>query len=462
MSEAACSPGCRPVRVGERPTPRYYIETWGCQMNLLDSDKIAGALESNGYERAGEAGEADVVVLNTCSIREKAEEKVFSELGRLRALKDRRDGVVLAVCGCVAQQEGARIFERAPHVDLVIGTRATAALPTLVDRIRSGDESARRTAQTELRNDSLDFPHDQIRRDPAAGKAFVTVIEGCNHRCTFCIVPTTRGREASRDMDDVLAEVRQLAERGVAEVEFLGQTVNAYRDPRGRTLADLLVAASRVPGVRRIRFTTSHPAQMTERLVHAMAASRPKVCPYLHLPAQSGSSAVLRAMRRGYDRDGYLRKVEALRGTMPELALGTDIIVGFPTETEADFRDTLRLLEEVEFDTVYSFVYSPRPGTPAAGWPDPVPSHEKRARLEALQSLQKTIQERKHAAYVGKEVEVLVEGPSKRSPSEWAGRTPEFRVVNFAGPTAPGRFETVRITAATAFSLRGELLRRPA
>ncbi len=462
MSEAAWDPPVRRVRVGDRPVGRYHIETWGCQMNLLDSDKIAGALERRGYERAREAGEADVVVLNTCSIREKAEEKVFSELGRLRALKDRREGMVLAVCGCVAQQEGARIFERAPYVDLVVGTRATAALPILLDRIRSGDRSARRTADTELRNDSLLFPHDQIRREPAAAKAYVTVIEGCNHRCTFCIVPTTRGREASRDMDDVLAEVRQLADRGVAEVEFLGQTVNAYRDRRGRTLADLLAAASRLGGVRRIRFTTSHPAQMTERLMDAMAASRPKVCPYLHLPAQSGSSAVLRAMRRGYDRDGYLRKVEALRDRMPELALGTDIIVGFPTETDADFQDTLRLLEEVEFDTVYSFVYSRRPGTPAARWPDPVPPPEKRRRLEALQSLQKAIQERRHAAYVGREVEVLVEGPSKRTSSEWTGRTPEARVVNFAGSTAPGRFETVLVTAATAYSLRGELVRRSA
>lgn len=461
MSEAACGPGA-PVQDRRRPAGRYYVETWGCQMNLLDSDKISGALERHGFERAREASEADVIILNTCSIREKAEEKVFSELGRLRALKDGHDGVVLAVCGCVAQQEGARIFERAPHVDLVIGTRATGTLPVLIHRIRSGDESARRTADTELRNDSVHFPYDQIRREPAAGKAYVTVVEGCNHRCSFCIVPTTRGREVSRDMDDVLAEVRQLVEQGVAEVEFLGQTVNAYRDPRGRTLADLLVAASRVAGVRRIRFTTSHPAQMTERLVDAMATTRPKVCPYLHLPVQSGSTAVLRAMRRGYDRDGYLRKVEALRARMPDLALGTDIIVGFPTETDADFRDTLRLVQEVEFDTVYSFVYSPRPGTPAAGWPDPIPPREKRERLEALQCVQKTIQERRHAAYVGKEVEVLVEGPSKRNASEWSGRTPDFRVVNFAGNTAPGRFETVRITGATAFSLRGELRCGPA
>jgi len=457
MSEALPSvPG--PAPAAERKAAgRYFIETWGCQMNLLDSDRIAGALEQHGYERAGSIGEADLVVLNTCSIREKAEEKVFCELGRLRALKRRRKDLVLAVCGCVAQREGARIFERAPYVDLVIGPRATGALPVLANRIRAGDETARGTADTELRDDSLHFPFDQIRRDPAAGKAYVTIIEGCNHRCTFCIVPKTRGRQLCRNMDDVLAEVRALAQRGVAEVEFLGQTVNAYLDPQHRTLADLLVEASRIDGIRRIRFTTSHPTQMTEPLMDAMAACGPTVCPYLHLPAQSGSSSVLAAMRRGYDRDGYLRKVEALRRRIPDLALGTDIIVGFPTETDSDFRETLRLLEEVQFDTLYSFVYSPRPGTVAATWPDPVPPQEKLARLRELQSLQKTIQERKHRAYVGREVEVLVEGPSKRDPAEWTGRTPHNRVVNFPGETAPGRFERVRILRASAFSLRGEL-----
>ena len=327
---------------------RYHIETWGCQMNVLDADKMSGALEAAGYVRAESAAAADVVLLNTCSIREKAAEKVFSELGRLKPLKDLRPDVVLGVCGCVAQQEGEAIFDRAPYVDLVIGTRATRSLPLLVERLREGDETARHVVDVELRNDSIHFPFDRIRRDiTGAGKAFVTIIEGCNHRCTFCIVPQTRGREVSRDMDDVLDEVRALAERGFQEVEFLGQTVNAYRDPQGRALGDLLRQASRVAGIERIRFTTSHPAQMTDALMDAMAAAQPRLCSYLHLPVQSGSTDVLRAMRRGYDREGYRAKIRGLRTRMPELCLGTDVIVGFPTETEGDFEQTLSLLEEV-------------------------------------------------------------------------------------------------------------------
>ncbi|HEX4825620.1 MAG TPA: tRNA (N6-isopentenyl adenosine(37)-C2)-methylthiotransferase MiaB [Candidatus Polarisedimenticolaceae bacterium] len=437
--------------------PRYFIETWGCQMNVLDADKMSGALERHGYLRAGNLEDADVVLLNTCSIREKAQEKVFSELGRLKPLKARKPGLVLGVCGCVAQQEGASIFARAPHVDLVVGTRATASLPIFVDRLRAGDESARHSADTELRNDSIDFPYEQIRRSPAtAGKAYVTVIEGCNHRCAFCVVPTTRGREVCRDLDDVLAEVRSLAGSGTREVEFLGQTVNAYRDGRGRTLADLLLETRRVDGIDRIRFTTSHPAQMTERLMDAMAEARPKLCAYLHLPVQSGSSAVLAAMRRGYDREGYLRKIEGLRRRMPELALGTDVIVGYPAESEAEFGETLTLLEEVAFDTVYSFTYSPRPGTAAEGLSD-LPAEVKFDRLARLQALQKEIQERIGQRFVGREVEVLVEGENVRRAGEWSGRSAEHRVVNFRGESTPGRLERVRITRATAFSLRGEI-----
>jgi MiaB/RimO family radical SAM methylthiotransferase len=259
------------VGVAPRKADRYYIETWGCQMNVLDADKMSGALERHGYVRVASVDQADVVLLNTCSIREKAKEKVFSELGRLKPVKDLRPDVVLGVCGCVAQQEGAEIFSRAPYVDFVLGTRATRSLPILVDRLRAGDESARHAVDVEFRDDSIAFPYDQIRRDiDGAAKAFVTIIEGCNHRCTFCIVPQTRGSEITRDMDDVLDEVRALAARGFREVEFLGQTVNAYRDASGRTLGDLLVAAARVDGIERIRFTTSHPAQMTDRLMDAM------------------------------------------------------------------------------------------------------------------------------------------------------------------------------------------------
>jgi len=440
--------------------PRYFIETWGCQMNVLDADKLSGAMERHGFERSEVADDADVVLLNTCSIREKAEEKVFSELGRLKPLKDRNPAMILGVCGCVAQQEGSAIFSRAPYVDFVLGTRATASLPIFVERLRAGDESARHVTDVALRDDSILFPFDQIRREAGAtSKAFVTIVEGCNHRCTFCIVPTTRGREVSRDMDDVLAEVRDLAERGFCEIEFLGQTVNAYRDRRGRALSDLLLAAAAVDGVERIRFTTSHPAQMTEGLMDAMAAARPKLCPYLHLPVQSGSSAVLRSMRRGYDRETYLAKIEGIRRRIPDIALGTDVIVGFPGEAEDDFQQTLSLLSEIGFDTVYAFTYSERPGTPATEMDGSVATAEKFERLARLQALQKSIQERLGQRWVGQKVAVLVEGENRRRPEEWTGRSAESRVVNFSGRSAPGRIETVRIMHASAYSLRGEIAR---
>ena len=428
-------------------------------MNVHDSEKLAGSLEREGLLPASEPSRADVILLNTCSIREKAAEKMFSELGRLRRLKDRNPELLLGVCGCVAQQEGDRIYQRAPYVDFVIGPRATGSLPGIVRRLRAGDRGARHTTDTEYREDSIRFPFDQIRREGrGAGKAFVTVIEGCNHRCTYCIVPTTRGREVCRDMGDVLAEVLSLVSRGVREIEFLGQTVNAYRDPHGRTLADLLTATAAVPGVERIRFTTSHPAQMTERIMDAMGAAHPKVCPYLHLPVQSGSDSVLKAMRRGYDRRGYLRKLEGLRRRIPGIRFGTDVIVGFPTETDRDFADSMSLLEEVEYDICYSFAYSPRPGTAALGLGDPILLHEKLARLNKLQALQNRIQERRNRSWVGEKVKVLVEGPSKRAQDEWTGRTPENRVVNFPGTSAPGRLEFVEVVDSTAFSLRGRLL----
>ncbi len=443
----------------ERRAERYFIESWGCQMNVLDADKMSGALERHGYVRADCAEDADVVLLNTCSIREKAKEKVFSELGRLKPIKDMRPDVVLGVCGCVAQQEGEEIFSRAPYVDFVVGTRATRSIPILVDRLRAGDDSARHSVDIELRNDSIHFPFDQIRREiTGAAKAFVTIIEGCNHRCTFCIVPQTRGREISRTMDDVLREVRALAARGIREVEFLGQTVNAYRDPSGNTLGELLVATARVDGIERIRFTTSHPAQMTDRLMDAMATARPRLCSYLHLPVQSGSSRVLLAMRRGYDREGYLAKISGLRARIPELCLGTDIIVGFPTETEEDFQQTLSLLHEVDYDTVYSFAYSVRPGTAAPSLGPDLPEELKFERLARLNAAQKSIQERRNRSWIGRKVEVLVEGPNRRNAREWTGRTPEARWVHFDGSSAPGRIELIRVAQASAFSLRGEIV----
>jgi tRNA-2-methylthio-N6-dimethylallyladenosine synthase len=445
------------------PSGRYWIATWGCQMNVHDSEKLAGSLAQQGYVPATGPEQADVVLLNTCSIREKAAEKIFSELGRLRPLKEARPEMVLGVCGCVAQQEGERIFTRAPYVDLVVGTRATATLPIVVERLRAGDAAAAGTCDTELREDSIRFPFDRIRREgEGTGKAYVTVVEGCNHRCTYCVVPRTRGPEVCRDLDDVLAEVRALASRGVVEIEFLGQTVNAYRDSRGRVLADLLLAAAELPDVERLRFTTSHPAQMSERLMDAMKAASPKVCPYLHLPVQSGSSAVLRSMRRGYDREGYLAKIDALRRRLPEINLGTDVIVGYPTEGEDDFVQTLTLLREVGYDTLYAFAYSARPATAALGLGDPVATSEKLERLARLQAHQREIQRRRAQRWVGQEVEVLVEGPSKLEASAWTGRTPHGRRVNFPAHTAPGKRERVRVLSATAYSLRGALAAPPA
>jgi tRNA-2-methylthio-N6-dimethylallyladenosine synthase len=427
-------------------------------MNVHDSEKLAGLLEREGYVRAAGEDDADVILLNTCSIREKAAEKVFSELGRLRRLKSKKSGMLLGVCGCVAQQEGESIYRRAPYVDFVVGPRAIESIGPALAKIRLGQHGALRVTDTEYRHDSIRFPFDQIRRDgECRAKAFVTIIEGCNHRCTYCIVPTTRGREIHRPMAGVLDEVHSLAGKGVVEVEFLGQTVNAYRDEEGNTLAELLKASATIDQIRRIRFTTSHPAQMTESLMDAMAAAQPKLCSYLHLPVQSGSTAVLKRMRRGYDRETYLDKIQALRTRIPEMRFGTDVIVGFPGETEEDFGQTIRLLDEVQFDTVYSFAYSPRPGTRSLELRDELTPANKHERLQRLQEHQKLIQTRRMAGWLGRTVEVLVEGRSKRNQERWTGRTVEARVVNFEGPSAAGRLQPVEITETTPFSLIGQV-----
>jgi len=435
----------------------YHIHTWGCQMNVHDSEKLAGLLEREGYVRASDENDADVILLNTCSIREKAAEKVFSELGRLRPIKE-KNKAVLGVCGCVAQQEGERIYQRAPYVDFVVGPRATESIAPTLAGIRAGGQRGLRVVDTAYRDDSIKFPFDEIRRvGEGRAKAFVTIIEGCNHRCTYCIVPTTRGREIYRPIETVLDEVRSLAAKGVLEVEFLGQTVNAYRDENGNTLADLLTETSAIDSIGRIRFTTSHPAQMTPRLMDAMAATQPKLCAYLHLPVQSGSTRVLQRMRRGYDRETYLEKIQALRSRIPGIVFGTDIIVGFPGETEEDFEETIQLLDEVQFDTVYSFAFSPRPGTKALDLVDELAPAEKHVRLQRLQEHQKAIQARRMARWEGQTVEVLVEGRSKRNTQRWTGRTVEARVVNFEGPSETGRLEQVRITETTPFSLTGRV-----
>lgn len=431
-------------------TGGYWIETWGCQMNEHDSEKMAGTLEGLGYVPAPAPAEADVVLLNTCAIREKAAERVRHYLDQLRpALAGRRD-VIVGVCGCVAQLEGEALLRRG--ADLVLGPRAASRLAE-----RLAEAKARRgIVDTTLYPDSL-AAAVAARRQEGRVKAFVTIMEGCSKSCAYCVVPTTRGREASRGMDDVMAEVARAAAQGHPEIEFLGQNVNAWRCPdTGAQLGDLLRAAGAVPGVRRLRFTTSHPLQLGTPIIEAMAET-PQVCEALHLPVQSGSSRILKAMRRGYDRERYLAKVDELRKRIPALALSTDVIVGFPGETEEDFAETLSLVREVGFDQMFSFVFSPRPNTVAAMMRDDTPPERKNERLVELQALQQEIQRARGEAYLGRTLEVLVESKSRRDDGEWAGRTRCGRVVNFAADgVAPGDFVEVRITAAGPVSLRGE------
>jgi len=432
---------------------RYWIETWGCQMNEHDSEKLSGALEGLGYERAGGPADADLVLLNTCSIREKAEEKVYQYLARLRAARRENPSMIIGVAGCVAQMSGASLRDREPIVDLVLGPRAAGRLPELLARVTE----RRGIVDTTLYQDGLFRSDRPVRRDPRRVKAWVTVMEGCNKSCAYCIVPTTRGREVYRPLDGILAECADLVADGFAEIELLGQNVNAWRDREaGEWFDGLLRRVGSIPGLRRLRFTTSHPAQFTDRIIEAMAET-PAVCHALHLPVQSGSSRVLARMRRGYDRARYLDRVQRLREAMPDIALSTDVIVGFPGETEDDFRETLTLVEEVGFDQMFSFIYSPRPGTPAAMVRDDLPAERKTARLMELQQLQRRIQLERNRARVGRVVRVLVEGPSRRDAEEWAGRTPGNQVVNFAAEGVRAGDEiAVRITAAGPNSLRGE------
>lgn len=434
-------------------SPLYWIETWGCQMNEHDSEKLAGTLEGLGYRPAASPEAADFVLLNTCAIREKAEEKVYQYLNRLAAAKRARPEMILCVAGCVAQLAGERLRERAPLVDLVLGPRAAPRLPEYLGQIKD----RRGIVDTTLYQDSILAGATQVRREPGRVKAFVTVMEGCNKTCSYCVVPSTRGRESSRRRDDLLREVAGLAGEGYREIEFLGQNVNAWCCPEtGARLGDLLRAAARAEGIRRIRFTTSHPLHLSSEIIDAMAEV-PEVCNFLHLPVQSGSSAILKAMRRGYDRERYLAKVNELRKRIPDLALSTDVIIGFPGEGEVDFQDTLSLVREVGFDQMFSFIFSPRPGTAAALLADDLPGQRKTERLMELQALQREIQLVRNQALIGKEFEVLVDSASRRDAGEWAGRTTCNHVVNFAADGVRiGDFVQLRIAAAGPNSLRGQ------
>ena len=439
-------------------TKKLYLRSFGCQMNDYDSARIADLLRDRmGLERTERLEEADVVVLNTCSIREKAQEKVFSDLGRIREAKKLRPGMMIAVGGCVASQEGGKILERAPWVDAVFGPQTMHRLPDML---------AARTATGRPQVD-VSFPEiekfDNLPAPEAQGAAaFVSIMEGCSKYCTYCVVPYTRGEEISRPLVDVLVEVAQLADQGVKEVTLLGQNVNAYRGrtPEGDTadFAMLLDYVSEIEGIERIRYTTSHPREFTQRLIDAYARL-PKLVSHVHLPVQAGSDRILSAMKRGYTALEYKSIIRRLKAARPGIAIATDFIVGFPGETAEDFEKTMKLIEDVGFDASFSFIYSPRPGTPAARLPDDTPYAVK---LERLQRLQKKIDENAtaiSASMLGKIERVLVLGPARRGEGELMARTDNNRIVNFAGPASLiNQMANVRITEVFPHSLGGELV----
>ncbi|HSE13772.1 MAG TPA: tRNA (N6-isopentenyl adenosine(37)-C2)-methylthiotransferase MiaB [Rudaea sp.] len=445
---------------------KLFIKTHGCQMNEYDSAKMADVLKAaHGLDLTENEAEADVILVNTCSIREKAQEKVFSQLGRWRELKQARPGLVIGVGGCVASQEGEAIVRRAPYVDLVFGPQTLHRLPQLI-------ELRRKTQRPQV---DISFPEiekfDHLPEPRKEGvTAFVSIMEGCSKYCSYCVVPYTRGEEISRPFDDVVAEVAALADQGVREVNLLGQNVNAYRgamhDGGVADLAVLIHAIAEFDGIGRIRFTTSHPLEFSDSLIEAYA-NVPKLANYLHLPVQSGSDRILGAMKRGYTAIEFKQKIRRLRRVRPDICVSSDFIVGFPGETDADFEQTMKLIDDVGFDQSFSFIFSRRPGTPAANLPDDTPDSVKHARLARLQDAINANAKRIAQAMVGSTQNVLVEGPSRKNPNELAGRTQNMRYVNFpvpAGLTAAGlvgQFIDVQITETKANSLRGRLAGPP-
>jgi tRNA-2-methylthio-N6-dimethylallyladenosine synthase len=437
---------------------KLFIRTFGCQMNEYDSQKMQDLLhESHGLELTDDPERADVLLLNTCSIREKAQEKVFSQLGVWKDWKRDRPGLVIGVGGCVASQEGETIRERAPYVDLVFGPQTLHRLPQMLSRAQEGHEPTVDISFPEIEK------FDRLPEPRAEGpSAFVSIMEGCSKYCTFCVVPYTRGEEISRPFDDVLAEIAQLAVQGVREVNLLGQNVNAYRgrmhDGEIADLALLIRYVAAIDGIDRIRYTTSHPVEFSDALIETYA-DVPELVSHLHLPVQSGSDRILLAMKRGHSAFDYKQKVRKLRAVRPDVSMSSDFIVGFPGETEQDFEHTMRLIDEIGFDHSFSFIYSRRPGTPAAEMPDDVPLALKQARLARLQHTIKDHAQKISRAMVGAVQRVLVERPSRKDPNEFAGRTENNRVVNFVGTDELiGQFVDLRITAANPNSLRGVLL----
>jgi tRNA-2-methylthio-N6-dimethylallyladenosine synthase len=429
---------------------RFFIQTFGCQMNVNDSERVAGLLQSRGFEAADNASEADFVFLNTCAVREKATEKFRHSLGRLRRLKARRPDLRIGVGGCAAQLEGEKLLDRARHVDVLVGTHNLHRVPELLDEAAVTGQIA---VDLDRSADAFAIP-EKVTAHGNPVRAFVTAMEGCNHVCSFCVVPRTRGPEVNRSPNDIVREVEGLVAAGFAEVMLLGQTVNAYRHG-GTDFAGLLARVDGVEGLRRLRFTTSHPEHVDAGMAAAFR-DLARVCPYLHLPFQSGADRVLASMRRGYTRQQYLDTVALLRDRVPDLALTSDVIVGYPGETEGEFEQTLQVMERVGFDGLFTFAYSPRPGTTALRLPDDVAEVEKRRRLHVVNAHQQQWQRRRHETCLGRVEEVLVE--TVDGGGRVSGRTPHFRIVHLDGaPELVGRFVTVEITGAGPNSLQGRL-----
>jgi tRNA-2-methylthio-N6-dimethylallyladenosine synthase len=470
------------------PHKTFYLETFGCQMNVHDSEKVIGTLVHEGYRQVETVEQADLILYNTCSIRDKAEQKVFHRLADYKKLLSQ--GKKFGVLGCVAQQEGEKIFERAPHVSLVCGSASYRKLPQMLAQLEAAsptepasfDEASSRspalspagrgisraaTLSTLVRITGLDDRETDkcfeteftARTNPHRG--YITIIEGCDKFCAYCVVPFTRGKERSRTSESVLAEARQMADLGYTEIQLLGQNVNSYKDPAGKqSFAELLAAVGEVPGIRRVRFTTSHPRDFGSDIIEAIDAV-PALCDHVHLPVQSGSDRVLNAMQRLYTREQYMERIAWMKAAKREISITSDVIVGFPGETEEDFAETLSLLDEVGYDSVFTFKYSPRPNTPSLALEDAIPDEEKARRLEVLMAKQREIQITRYKKYIGTISEVMVEGKNE-SRGQWIGRTSQNKTLNFTAPEAPapkvGSYVPVRATASFPNSLVGEMV----
>ncbi len=453
--QTPCGKGLYSNRMSTAPPKTFYLETFGCQMNVHDSEKVIGTLVNEGYRQVETVEEAGLVLYNTCSIRDKAEQKVFNRLNDYK--KYQKQGKKFGVLGCVAQQEGEKIFERAPYVSMVCGSASYRNLPQMLIQIEAGKQ--RVTGLDDRETDECFETEFTARTNPHRG--YITIIEGCDKFCAYCVVPFTRGKERSRTSESVLAEARQMADLGYTEIQLLGQNVNSYKDSSGKkSFAELLAAVGEVPGIRRVRFTTSHPRDFGRDIIEAIDAV-PTLCDHVHLPVQSGSNRVLNAMQRLYTREQYLERIAWMKSAKRDISITSDIIVGFPGETAEDFAETLSLLDEVGYDAVFSFKYSPRPNTPSLALEDAIPDQEKARRLEVLMARQKEIQIARYKKYIGTISEVMVEGRNEAR-LQWIGRTSQNKTLNFTAPksAAPkvGTYVPVMTTISFPNSLLGEMV----